>query len=125
MSRFCVRCGAQVGDGVNFCGICGAPMAGAGGGQPPYPYGGGNQPVARIPGADKKVTAGILGLLFGGLGVHKFYLGYTGAGVIQLLASLFTCGMFAVIGHVEGIIYLTKPDQEFVDTYVNGKREWF
>jgi len=82
-------------------------------------------PGARVPGADKKITAGILGLMFGGLGVHKFYLGYTAAGVIQLLASIFTCGIFVIVGHIEGIIYLTKSDQEFVDTYVNGRREWF
>jgi TM2 domain-containing membrane protein YozV len=86
---------------------------------------GNRYPEVRVPGADKKVTAGILGLLFGGLGVHKFYLGYTNAGIIQLLASVFTCGAFAIIGHIEGIIYLTKSDQEFVDTYVNSRKEWF
>ncbi len=101
------------------------PVAGQPSSMVQPPYGGGYQPYVRVPGADKKITAGILGLLFGGLGVHKFYLGYTGAGVIQLLASFFTCGLFAVIGHVEGIIYLTKPDQEFVDIYVRGRREWF
>jgi hypothetical protein len=30
-----------------------------------------------------------------------------------------------VIGLIEGIIYLTRTDEQFVATYVNGKKEWF
>ena len=86
-----------------------------------------------IPGADKKITAGILAILLGGLGIHKFYLGYTTAGLIMLLVGLcagfFTCGIgysvMHVIGLIEGIIYLTRTDAEFVATYVVGKKEWF
>jgi len=79
----------------------------------------------QIPGAEKKVVAGILGILLGGLALHKFYLGYTKTAVIQLVISVVTCGAGSLIGFVEGIIYLTKSDQEFVDTYVTGKKEWF
>ena len=76
-------------------------------------------------GADKKIPAGILAILLGGLGIHKFYLGYTNAGIIQLVISLCTAGIGGVIGIVEGIIYLTKSDEDFVNTYVVGKKEWF
>ncbi len=79
----------------------------------------------KPPGADKKVVAGILGILLGGLGIHKFYLGYNKEGVIQLVVSVFTCGIGSVIGLIEGIIYLTKSDEEFVATYVTGKKGWF
>ena len=83
----------------------------------------------QIPGAEKKIVAGILAILLGGLGIHKFYLGYSTAGVIMLLVSLLTCGLGYPIMHlfglIEGIIYLTKTDEEFVATYVNGKKEWF
>ena len=79
--------------------------------------------------AAMKVPAGICGILLGSLGVHKFILGYTGAGVIMLLITVLTCGMGAmvtyVIGLVEGIIYLTKTDEDFVRTYVDGRKEWF
>ncbi|MCL1665629.1 hypothetical protein BAS09_03115 [Elizabethkingia ursingii] len=75
--------------------------------------------------SEKKVAAGVLGILLGGFGVHKFYLGYTKAGVIQLIATFVTCGIASVIGLVEGIIYLTKSDEEFDRTYVQGKKEWF
>ena len=83
----------------------------------------------KIPGAEKKVAAGVLGILLGGLGIHKFYLGYNTAGIIMILVTVLTCGfgggVMAIIGLIEGIIYLTKTDEEFVATYVNGKKEWF
>ncbi|MGJ8726001.1 MAG: TM2 domain-containing protein [Roseibacillus sp.] len=80
---------------------------------------------AQIPGADKKMVAGILGILLGSLGIHKFYLGYQKEGIIQLVVSLVTCGAGSIIGLIEGIIYLTKSDQEFVDTYITGNKGWF
>jgi TM2 domain-containing membrane protein YozV len=83
----------------------------------------------QIPGAEKKIVAGVLGSILGGLGIHKFYLGYTKAGVIMLAVSVLSCGfgyaVMGVIGLVEGIMYLTKTDEEFVATYVTGKKEWF
>lgn len=79
--------------------------------------------------ASKKIAAGICGILLGAFGVHKFILGYTTEGVIMLLVSLLTCGFGAmvtsIIGLVEGIIYLTKSDEEFVSTYVVNKKGWF
>ena len=76
-------------------------------------------------GAEKKVVAGILGILLGGLAIHKFYLGYTKEGVIQLIISVCTCGLGGIIGLIEGIIYLTKSDEDFVATYITGKKGWF
>jgi len=78
----------------------------------------------KIAGAEKKIPAGILGILLGGLGIHKFYLGYTKEGVIQILLC-FLCGIGALIGLIEGIIYLTKSDEEFVKIYVEGRKGWF
>ena len=79
----------------------------------------------KIPGAEKKMVAGILGIVLGGFGVHKFYLGYTKEGVIQIVITLVTCGVGAIVGLVEGIMYLMKSDEEFVATYVNGRKGWF
>ena len=79
----------------------------------------------QIPGAEKKMVAGILGILLGGFGVHKFYLGYTKEGVIQIVITLVTCGVGALVGLVEGIMYLMKTDEEFVATYVTGRKGWF
>lgn len=71
----------------------------------------------------KRIVAGILAILLGGFGVHKFFLGYTTPGIIMLL----TCwtGVTGIIGLIEGILYLTKSDAEFIQTYQVGKKEWF
>ncbi|MDP0489493.1 MAG: TM2 domain-containing protein [Verrucomicrobiota bacterium JB023] len=78
-----------------------------------------------MPGADRKLVAGILGILLGGFGVHKFYLGYQKEGIIQLVVTLLSCGIAHIVGIIEGVLYLTKTDQEFVDTYINGRKGWF
>ncbi len=79
--------------------------------------------------ASTKIAAGICGIVLGSLGIHKFILGYTGPGLIMLLVSILSCGILAsvmgLIGLIEGIVYLTKSDAEFVRVYVNGRREWF
>jgi TM2 domain-containing membrane protein YozV len=74
---------------------------------------------------DKKLVAGLLGIFLGGLGIHKFYLGYTKEGVIQIVITVVTCGFGSILGLIEGILYLTKSDDEFVSTYVVGRKGWF
>ena len=80
-------------------------------------------------GAEKKIAAGICGILLGGLGIHKFILGYTKEGVIMLLVTVLTFGfggiIMGLIGLIEGIMYLTKSDADFVATYVTNKKGWF
>jgi TM2 domain-containing membrane protein YozV len=83
-------------------------------------------------GSEKKIVAGILAILLGGFGVHKFYLGYTKEGIIMLVVwvlGLVAFGLgpliMGVIALIEGIIYLTKSDEDFVATYIAGKKGWF
>lgn len=95
-------------------------------------YGGGGTDWQAM-GASKKMPAGICGILLGGLGIHKFILGYNVEGIIMLCVSIvggfLTCGLgsiaVGIIGLVEGIIYLTKSDEEFVRTYIQGRKGWF
>ncbi len=78
--------------------------------------------------SNKKVPAGILGILLGSFGIHKFFLGYTKEGVIMLLVTLLTfgigAGIMGILGLVEGIIYLCKSDDEFVSTYQDSHKGW-
>jgi TM2 domain-containing membrane protein YozV len=67
-----------------------------------YPTGG--APKSRI-------VAGVLALLVGGLGIHKFYLGKIGLGIVYIL--FFWTFIPAIIAFVEGIIYLVQDDKTF------------
>ncbi len=85
----------------------------------------------------KKILTGILAIILGHLGIHKFVLGYNTEGIILIIMALIgyltTCffiGYFVlfvagIIGLVEGIIYLTKSDEEFYNTYIRNKKPWF
>lgn len=88
-------------------------------------------------GDNKKILAGVLAIILGSLGVHKFILGYNKEGAIMLgvtllgyATSCIVVGAFffwipGLIGLIEGIIYLTKSDEEFYNTYQVGKKPWF
>jgi TM2 domain-containing membrane protein YozV len=90
-------------------------------------------PVASNSNAkDKKLLAGILGILLGAYGVHKFILGYQKEGIIMAVTGvvgIFLCGIptivTAIIGLIEGIMYLTKSEEEFDRLYIQGKKGWF
>ena len=81
------------------------------------------------PQENKRILAGVLGILFGTFGVHKFVLGYQNEGLTMFLISVLTCGIgagfIALIGLIEGIVYLTKSDEDFYNTYQVGKKPWF
>jgi TM2 domain-containing membrane protein YozV len=75
---------------------------------------------------NKKIACGIFALLLGPLGVHKFYLGYTGTGILWLFLSICSCGaLTGLFGLIEGIIYLTKSDEDFYNTYQVRQKHWF
>ena len=57
-----------------------------------------------------KTTAGILGILLGGLGIHRMYLGFVGIGLLQLVVTLFTLGIGGIWGFIEGILILVQDD---------------
>lgn len=92
---------------------------------PQQNFGGGPPTNWQAQGADKKLPAGLCGILLGGLGIHKFILGYTTEGLLQIAITIITCGIGSIIGLIEGIIYLTKSDEEFVRTYIQGRKGWF
>jgi TM2 domain-containing membrane protein YozV len=131
----CPRCSAQNSSLNTTCMTCGSALPIAPMPMQQMP----RQPGAQIPGADKKILAGILAIVLGSFGVHKFVLGYQQEGIILIgvtvvawIVFFITCGIGfpllmipSVIGIVEGIMYLTKSDEEFVQTYIVNKKPWF
>ena len=72
-----------------------------------------------------RVVCGIVGILLGGLGIHRFMMGDATGGIIRIVITFVTCGAGSFIGLIEGIIYLTKSDAEFNQTYMVEKKGWF
>lgn len=99
-TKFCWNCGESTDPVAEFCVKCGAGLKAAPASGTQY---------------KSKMAAGLLGIFLGALGIHRFYLGYTAIGLIQLLVSVIggivTCGIAAaavgVWGLVEGILILT------------------
>ena len=92
----------------------------------PAPSGGGSK--------KEKMAAGLLAIFLGSLGIHKFYLGGSKqrtAGIIMLLITILgACVLIGpivtgIIALIEGIIYLTKDEDEFQREYAYGDKAWF
>lgn len=124
--NFCTQCGAAVEPGATSCKYCGEPFvpetpqqsaqAAASAAQQPIiqnvyvqqPTNNGVDPSWPI---KSKMAAGLLGIFLGGIGIHKFYLGKIGMGVLYLIFCW--TGIPAIIGFIEGIIYLCSDDHNF------------
>ncbi len=112
---YCPQCGTPVDSSEMFCRSCGANLAGQQTvrqvqPQPAYQQFNANGIDPSWP-VKSKVTAGILGILLGGIGIHKFYMGKTGMGILYLLFCW--TGIPEIVGLIEGIIYLCASDEEF------------
>ncbi|MCI2046511.1 MAG: NINE protein [Faecalibacterium sp.] len=110
----CEKCGAPVGQGVNYCPNCGQPTA-----PDAIQCPGCGAPLAPAPmqGGKSKIAAGLLGIFLGAFGIHRFYLGYTTIGIIQIIVTLVTCGVGSLWGFVEGILILCGQS---ITTDANG-----
>ena len=114
----CEYCGSPSPPKDNKCSSCGAPMA-----EPPKrslddligfrvsPPAPANQPPSAAPFTyseppKSRLVAGLLGIFLGGLGIHRFYLGYTGIGITQIIVTCITFGWGSLWGFIEGILIL-------------------
>lgn len=114
MAKFCTSCGAPVEEGQNNCTSCGAPIGGAQAtqqaAQPNFQQAAQPNFQQTAPAGveqKSKLVAGLLQLFLGGFGVGRFYLGYSGIGVAQILVTLFTCGIGGIWPFIDGIMILT------------------
>ena len=96
IAAICPNCGAQTMPGANACTNCGVMLVSPAQQQ---------AQMAGVP-SKSKMVAGLLGIFLGGLGIHNFYLGYTGKAVAQLILGIVTCGAAGIWGFIEGILIL-------------------
>lgn len=124
----CPQCGAPLNNGIKECKYCGEVFATVASApqpqstpipvvqtvyvQQPVP-----QPVQQqyLKPAKSKVTAGILALLLGGIGAHKFYLGKPGLGILYLIFCW--AWIPSIVAFIEGIIYLSMDEKSFAEKY--------
>ena len=100
-AAICVKCGCAKGTGNSYCPNCGQPTVP---GAAACTNCGVGLYVAPAGEQKSKLAAGLLGIFLGGLGIHNFYLGYTGKAVAQLLLSC--TGISGIWGLIEGILIL-------------------
>ncbi len=99
---------------------------------PPPPYGYGPQPQYSYnpqnhapgvfdegPSGKSRGLAGLFAILLGGLGVHYFYINKPTGGVICILLTIVTCGIWSVVSLIQGILMMTMRQEEFERKYVN------
>ncbi len=94
---FCKNCGAPVANNAAFCQNCGAGVTTTTS----------VQGTPKDPNAKSKLVAGLLGIFIGSIGIHRFYLGYIGIGIAQIVVTFATCGIGSLWGFIEGILILT------------------
>ena len=97
-TKFCVNCGAEIGANAEMCPKCGV-----------------RQPLMGSASGGSRIVAALFAIFLGGFGIHKFYLGQVGWGILYL----FFCWTFipTIVGFIEGIIYLTMSDEYFAAKY--------
>lgn len=104
---FCPECGTKVPAGARFCPQCGKCLSQ-------------ESPVGIY--AKDKTIAGIFAILLGSLGIHYFYLGKITAGILTIILSCCTCGIWSLLMFIQGIMMLVMPDKEFQEKYVDNDR---
>jgi len=104
--KFCSECGSIIKAKAEICPKCGVRQYAP----PPAPSLG----EVALNGRNKLVTA-LLAIFLGGLGIHKFYLGQTGWGILYLVF----CWTFvpALVGLIEGILFLVMSQEDFNRKY--------
>ena len=114
---YCTHCGSQMEQVSNFCSKCGAKNTfpqnppeqnyQTSQEQPIYNQSATQQGYSDQPQQKSKLVAGLLQILLGFFGVGRFYLGYNGIAIAQLLVSIFTAGIGAIWPLIDGILILT------------------
>jgi hypothetical protein len=102
-AEYCQGCGRSPANGTGYCQNCGEPTDA----EAIVCVKCGARLTSAGEGQKSKIVAGILGILVGGFGVHRFYLGFIGIGIVQIVVTLVTCGAGSLWGFIEGILILT------------------
>lgn len=116
----CPRCRNYTDDFARFCGNCGYEFNA----QTPPPvyetltYNADNAFDACGPEGKSRGVTALLAILLGGLGIQYFYLGKVGAGIITILLTIVTCGIWEIVTLIQGILMFFMTNAQFRQKYV-------
>lgn len=131
MAKYCPECNTLVPNDTNFCPTCGHDFN-----KPPryatsqqgysnqaydnnYNQGYNNNAFDPAgPEGKSRGIAAILALIIGGLGIQYFYCGKTTAGVLTILLTVVTCGIWQILMFAQGLYMLFITNEEFERKYV-------
>lgn len=103
--KYCSECGEIINAKAEICPKCGVRQSAQ--------FGSGLGNLA--PNGKSKLAAALFAFFLGGFGIHKFYLGQTGWGILYLLF----CWTFipGLVGFIEGVLFLVMPEDAFNKKY--------
>ncbi|MCX4335218.1 MAG: TM2 domain-containing protein [Bacteroidales bacterium] len=107
---FCKKCGAKIPENVEFCPNCGDQSK--------------SVAKALIPAKKDRMVAALLALFLGSLGIHYFYLGKSTAGILTIVISFCSCGIWGIVMFVQAILMLMMSDSDFEAKYVNTEKSF-
>lgn len=105
---YCRKCGTKVSENTVYCPKCGSRVNAG----------------YDAPNGKDRVTTALLGIFLGTLGIHYFYIGKSTAGILTIVLSLCTCGIWSVIMFIQSIIILTMNDKDFNEKYVETDKSF-
>ncbi len=112
--NFCYNCGTQINAQQIMCVKCGVSLSKSSSGS------------SSKEDEKKRIIMGIIAILVGSLGVHKFCHGSWGWGIVYILLSLIGCILIlpllvtCILSIVEGVRYLLMDDEEYNQKYIES-----
>ncbi len=105
---YCRECGKEISDWATACPHCGAPI----------------KKAYTATGEYSVDTFGILAIVLGAVGAHYFYIGKTGAGVLQIVFNIITLGMANIVSVISGVVALSGTQEEFENRFVYTEKTY-